>query len=79
MITYLLFNAEMCDRAEFETPLNVALAPFLLLLPTHPWTSSCRGSIVEGSLLSTNHRCADRAHVGRIGGWERVGIERVGE
>ena len=75
--TYDNLPAEICDRAEFETPLNIVFGTLPPPPPTHPWTSSCRGPTVEGPLFSGNPRCTTRAQVQRDGGWKRVG--RVGE
>src|ERR1700749_416902 len=74
--TYDNLPAEICDRAEFETPPNIVFGTLPPPPTTHPWTSSCRGPAVEGPLFSGNPRCTTRAQVRRDGGWKRVG--RVG-
>jgi hypothetical protein len=54
-----------------------SLAFLLLLLLTLGHQAAGAQQLKPCSLVS--HRCANKAQVGRDGGWKRVGIGRVGD
>ena len=67
-MSYLSFDAEICDRAEFKTPLNVVFEtrPFLLLLVLGYQAAGARQ--LKGPCSLVSPRCATKAQRSD-GGW----------
>ena len=68
-MSYLSFDAEICDRAEFKTPLNVVFEtrPFLLLLLVLGYQAAGAQQL-KGPCSLVSPRCATKAQRSD-GGW----------
>lgn len=63
MITYLLFNAKICNQAEFKTLLNVIFGTIPAPPATHPQTSTAGAQQLKGPCFPVTLDVKD-------GGWK---------